>query len=493
MTCPYLGQLGKDGEPQPPEPYPSFAHRCLAVERLAPSQVEPEIVGLEHGAQILLGHQAATCLTPAYPHCPHYGLLHPEKTSHSRPLSAEATTPMDETLDLPSAAGPPGWLGVAGVLFALFLCAGSLAAYVGWQWVGRTLATLDRSAGPSAEGPGQVFLLVTATPPGESEAPPPTDTPTATATPTPAPPTENEQARTEGTEIATPTPPPPPPAAPELATAVAEPVVVAPPPASPPNILLPPAGPAAPGEPTVIVVTATPTPVYPTPVVVFRAAHQAVPPGECTTIFWEVENARAVFYQNVGVQGQGQDRVCPRYVAETRILSVLALDGSQQDYEVTVDLIIPTPTPTQTPTSTPVLTPTPTWTPEGTPTGTPVPVRFGVQLTVDGGNVRRCTPGELCEALIRVDNTGDLADEIFVNAANETPWPIRLCRPDGICGETAISLGVPAGGNLPVALRVSVPLDAAPGDYRIRVQATSGNSGHTVRSPEMAVLFRVEP
>ncbi len=492
MTCPYLGQLGKDGELLPPEPHPSFAHRCLAVERLAPSQVDPEIVGLEHGDQILLGHQAATCLTPAYRHCPHYSLLHPEEPSHSR---LEGTTaPMDGVLDLPSTAGPPGWLGLAGVLFALFLCAGSLAAYVGWQWVGRTLATLDQSAGPAAGGPGQVFLLVTATPPGQAGSPSsPTDTPTATATSTPEPLAEGDQTQGDEAAMTTPTPTPPPPAAPELATAVAEPVVVAPPPASPPNILLPPAGPAATPQPTVIVVTATPTPVYPTPSVVFRTAHKAVPPGECTTVFWEVENARAVFYENVGVQGKGQDRVCPRYVAETRTLSVLALDGTQQDYQVTVDLIIPTPTPTQTPTSTPVLTPTPTWTPEGTPTGTPAPIRFGVQLTVDGGNVRLCTPGEPCQAVIRVDNTGDLADEMFVNAANETPWPIRLCRPDGICGETVISLGVPAGGNLPVVLSVSVPQDAAPGDYRIRLQATSGNSGHVVRSEETVVLLRVEP
>src|SRR5690606_27781430 len=185
--------------------------------------------------------------------------------------------------------------------------------------------------------------------------------PVVITTPTPSEQVQDAPAQTEaiGEEA---------PAAPDLATAVAGPVVIttpglATPTRRPTPVFVVPT--STPGEPQVIVVTATPTPVYPEPTVVFRSAHQALTPDGCTTLSWEVEHVQAVFLDNQPVVGKGEQRECLRTESETHTLSVLQLDGVQKDYTVTIELMLYTPTPTPTFSPTPVLTPTPTWTPVG--------------------------------------------------------------------------------------------------------------------------------
>ncbi len=201
---------------------------------------------------------------------------------------------------------------------------------------------------------------------------------------------------------------------------------------------------------------------------------------------------RAAFLDNEGVFGQGERRVCPQWTSGSYTLSVLLMDGSQDDRIVTVELRPDTPTPTPTPTFTPVLTPTPTWTPDGGAVATALPNQFAVQLAVDGGNQRTCAAGQLCEAVVQVGNRGTLADEIFVDLAKDSPWPVQLCRADGLCGETSISIGVGPGNQLPIFVRVQIPPDGAGQSYAFQVSATSGNSNRTVQAEPVSLTLTAQ-
>jgi uncharacterized membrane protein len=138
-----------------------------------------------------------------------------------------------------------------------------------------------------------------------------------------------------------------------------------------------------------------------------------------------------------------------------------------------------------------VFTPTPTWTPAGTPIQTPAAPQYGVFLAVDGGNQASCSPGTTCEYVLQLSNRGSLADEIFLNLAHSNPTPVRLCRPDGSCGETVVSLGIGAGDTLPIYLRVTIPADQSGKSFQYQLQAASGNSGHTIKSDLIILTVHV--
>ncbi len=514
--CPYLysddAHSGDAERRAPAQPYPSFENRCAAL-----AQIPVELDGLESGETLLLRDQGAFCLGPGHRLCPRFQALHGEAVGLEPPLG-EAEPPLllePEPVPWDAYDARPRrlgfWLSLAVTLAVLLFCGGSVAAYMGWQLIGRTLTAPQRLAAPSqaTQPPGPVFLLVTATPVPDAPASVPvataTPTPTfvfpAAVTPTPIPPEATSPppvvAPAGPIVITTPTPRPPDPAAPDLATAVAGPVVITTPGSRPPTPTRRPT--PAPGEagvpipetgPTVIVVTATPTPDLPEPVVSFRSAHQSVLPGDCTTLLWDVENARAVFLDNEGVPGHGERRVCLRWTSQTFVLSVVGLDGAETLHRVTVQLVPHTPTPTVTPTMTPVFTPTPTWTPEGGPPATPAPPQIAVTLIVDGGNQITCTPGQQCQAVLQVGNAGELADEIFVNLSKDGPWPAQICRADDICGDSVVSQGIGAGGQAAMFVRVHPPGDAT-GAFTFRAEAVSGNSGHTITSGPVSVTFRV--
>jgi len=400
------------------------------------------------------------------------------------------------------------WAGMVSLLLVLFLCGGSVAAYAGWQLVGRGIVTLAQRVDdqPADTESGQLIMLVTATPAPATPGPgvivmaeQPTPTPTfdfpqaVTATPasdglvgpivitTPTP--QNQDASD--------------PLAPELATAVAGALIITQPGDTPPTptrrptpeFVVPTSTPGAPlvGD---VFFTPTPTPVLLEARISFRSAHQTLPPGSCTILFWDVENVRAVFLDGMGVTGKGEREVCLRTTSQSYTLTVLKADGIQESSTLTVEIVPHTPTPTITPTNTPVLTPTPTWTPEGTPVATPVPPNHGVRVTADGGNQKECTPGQVCEVMLLVENTGSLADEMFVNLGKSGPWVASICRDDGSCGDTALSVGVGPGTWRAVLLRVQVPGDASGQNYTFQVEAVSGNSGRTVSSGQVPVTFR---
>lgn len=433
------------------------------------------------------------------------------------------------------------WIGVASLFMLFLLCGGSLAIYTGWQLVGSGLLPIGQRLAQVSAPPqqNQIFLLVTPTP---ATSPTPLGRPTVpilaqavqpasllatpeptfefpravTATPTSAiaalirnnTANDNQQdddsvdapVQTGPVVITTPTPPGSvntgaAPSDPALATAVTGPVAIT----APGDLAAPTRRPtpafvvptSTPGDPSIVVVTATPTPVvtYPPALIEFRSAHQFLPPQGCTTLFWRVDNVRAVFLDNEGVFGQGERRACIQWASATYNLSVLRLDGVEENRSITVEVRIDTPTPTPTFTPTPVLTPTPTWTTQATSLVTPETPQHGVTLTVDGGNQRSCTPGQVCEVVIQVSNTGPLADEIFLDLVKDTPWPVQFCRGDSFCGETSISIGVGPGGQLPVFLRAAVPADGAGQSFTFEINAASGNSNRTVRANPVFVTL----
>ncbi|MEZ4837334.1 MAG: hypothetical protein R2873_35950 [Caldilineaceae bacterium] len=334
--CPHLGAPLEDESRGPAQDYPSFENRCYAVEWIQPAFDEME------REQLLLADQATYCLGSGHRLCPRFRLLAADDATDVAPAGDElalanedAALPILADADMLLAADEDRrprlglWVGVATFLAIFMLCGGSLAVYTGWQLVGSGLLPFgERLAQVSAPlEQNQVFLLVTPTPSApvgpptapilaqQILSPLPSPQPTfafpVAVTPTPTSAiaaqilnnTAND-AETPSTTgpvvITTPTPPSPDngadnseaPSDPALATAVAGPVIITTPggPAAPtrrptPTFAVPT---STPGDPAIVVVTATPTPVvtYAPAVVEFRAAHQFLPPQGCTTLFW---------------------------------------------------------------------------------------------------------------------------------------------------------------------------------------------------------------
>lgn len=509
--CPHVGAVDGDGNRCDPTEYPSFENRCFVAHL-----IDSGLDGLESGDQLLQRDQATYCLGESHRLCPRFRVVEPVQsgTALFDPLlpgvflgdtAGEYTNPDEMT---PPRVGL--WVGVASLLLMIFLCGGSVAAYAGWQLAGRGIVALSQRMEnqPQPSEQGQVILLVTPTP--EAALPPgplvivtaaPTATPSATfAFPQAVTATPTSSGASGPVVITTPTPPnqeKSDPLAPELATAVAGALIISQPgdtAATPtrrptPNFVVPT---STPGAPVVGGIQATGTVILPEARISFRSAHERVLPGACTILYWDVENVRAVFLNGKGVGGRGEEEFCILWTSQTFTLTVLKLDGSQETRTLTVILVPHTLTPTITPTHTPVLTPTPTWTPQGTPSVTPIPPSFGVQVTAEGGNQKPCSVGQSCEVPLLVENTGSLADEMFINLGKDGPWSSVICRDDGSCADTALSVGIGPGERRYVTLRVDVPGDAAGQSYIFQVEAVSGNSGRTVSSGPMAVTLTAQ-
>lgn len=505
--CPYVAAFDADDKRSAPVTYPSFENHCAVVHL-----IDPADDGLDSGEQLLLRDQATYCLGSGHRLCPRFRLIQAQGGGPAE-TDPQSVLPfgMDDDFAITPEEGRPGrlglWAGVTTLLLVFLLCGGSLAAYTGWRLVGRGLASLNQPANsqPETGGPGPIILLVTATSPPQAESDsgvalvvtaPPTPTPTY-AFPQAVTATPGAPAQTGPIVITTPTPivQTDDPLAPELATAVAGALVITQPGDTPPTptrrptpIFVVPT--STPGAPLAVDPATSATPVSTVlPTVNFRAANDSILPGACTILYWDVENARAVFLDGAGVAGHGERQVCQRWTSQTYVLDVLRLDGNQETHKVIVQLVPHTLTPTITPTRTPVLTPTPTWTPEGTPSATPIPPSYGVRVTVDGGNQKQCTSGQTCQISLLIENSGSLADEMFVNLGKNGPWTAALCRDDDVCGDTSLSVGVGAGQARGLLLRVDVPAGSGGQSYTYVVEATSGNSGRTVTSGQVTVTL----
>jgi hypothetical protein len=224
--------------------------------------------------------------------------------------------------------------------------------------------------------------------------------------------------------------------------------------------------------------TATPAPPLGTPVVIFYAEDKTMEPGDCTTIFWHVENVKAVYYENIGVDGRGEKEECVRDDPGDYNLMIIMANGATQWYTVTVGVVAPTDTPEPTPTRTEVPLPTATWTPN-VPTATPTPEpTYGARLEAGGETTLVCARGSTCDIDFYAGNIGSGVDDITVRFTEAASWPRQLCRLDGVCSESQMTLadmGVTSTGV--VRLRITVPADASSETMTYRVQAASDGSG----------------
>ena len=116
--------------------------------------------------------------------------------------------------------------------------------------------------------------------------------------------------------------------------------------------------------PPTLTPTSTPVPT-PTPAptatprqanVQFWAAQDHVVDGECTTLYWQVENAQAVYYRGQGVTGHDGRQECPHQTT-TYVLRVVT-DQGEERREVTVYVEAGTAAVTSAPTGTPTPIPT---------------------------------------------------------------------------------------------------------------------------------------
>ncbi|HXF60650.1 MAG TPA: hypothetical protein VNK95_03470, partial [Caldilineaceae bacterium] len=418
-----------------------------------------------------------------------------------------------------------GWIGAGLIFMSSLLCGGLFAGYVGWQLVNRDLMTAQPgtvSTLPSAQAPAaqpQLYIFVTATsePPaaptaGETDAgQPPAPSPGELAgeqtfpeavTPTPV---LVQPQLAASAQAAAPLPPDEQlPSIVDAATASATgPGAIATPPVNvqleiptrrpTPVLDIPTSTPASDQLTPTVTPTPTPEPILGTPVVIFSAQDTALQEGDCTTVSWYVENVRAVFYENLGVNGQGEKEECIDDDPDTYNLTVILADGSTRTYTTTVDLIIPTATPAPTPTFTEAPEPTPTWTPN-LPTATPtLATTYGVRLEVSGSAELSCTRGATCETDLFLTNTGSGLDSLTLFFTEAGAWSRQLCRLDGVCATDRLTLvNMGAGNTGVVRLRITVPENAEAGAviYRLRA-ATEGNGGASV-SDEIVIQAQLQ-
>ena len=522
-VCPFLGTVDTDQHSGSHIEYPSFENRCLATAR---------------GDSVMLTDQATFCLSSGHQYCPRFvaaprakgqptsAVAELDEASISENMVLNSEVLAGDLHDLDQAVKEGylvqrrskkrwGWIGASMVFIVSLLCGGLSASYVGWQLVNSELlairpGTIDTLASAPAPAPPQVYLIVTAT----SEAPDATATPSALAA-------VPQQASSPGVafpQAVTPT------AiivgqaasttslqggtidgrpaenrivqAPAIVdaeqVAAAESIQLTVPTRRPTPILDIVANTPVPDQPSPTP-TWTPTIALGTPIVIFAAQDSALTTGKCTTVTWHVENVRAVFYENLGVNGHGEKEECLRDSDGDYLLTVVLEDGSTKTYTETVELIVPTETPTATPTFTPESEPTATWTPI-VPTDTPTPDRnFGAILDVEGGSHQKCGAEQTCEVGLLITNTSNTIDNLTVEVVQSGAWSQQLCRLDGVCSESRLNLVAVGPSNTAfIRLVISVPSDASAHMSTYAVRVLSDGSNGTAGSDIVGIEIEVE-
>ncbi len=69
--------------------------------------------------------------------------------------------------------------------------------------------------------------------------------------------------------------------------------------------------------------------------ITFNSTATSITSGQCVTLSWSVSGVQAVYYQGVGVTGDGSRQECP-VATSTYTLSVTKLDGSSEQRQITV-------------------------------------------------------------------------------------------------------------------------------------------------------------
>jgi hypothetical protein len=510
-TCPFLGTLDERRNPGPCVEYPSFENRCLATGR---------------HESLMLTDQATFCLSTGHRYCPRFiaaRAAQGAKLGHTIPPVQDVSTldsdfvpeqfdELDHDIQESMATQRTNrrrwaWFGAGLIFVSSLFCGGVFAAYVGWQLVNTTLLTTEpgrvdtiaRAATPALQP--QVYVIVTATSqpviatPQPQAQPPQANAPVigqpapaeqqfpAAVTPTAivlnlTQPNSAAQSQTPGaiqSAFTAPTGSTNLGAQPaidvqlEVPTRRPTPIIdiVAPTPLV--------EGPTA--TPTLLP-TSTPIQIFGPPMVAFSAKDTALESEDCTIVSWHVENVRAVYYENLGVDGHGEREECIDDDPEEYVLTVILTDGTSRTYTTTVALIEPTATPSPSPTYSEPPIPTPTWT-SSVPTDTPTPpVTYGVAVAVEGSSSRTCALGETCQIGLLISNASTAIDNISVRLVEFGPWPVQICRLDGICSGNNLTLASVGPSNTAfIHLKVQIPTDESPQTVYYAVQGVSEGSG----------------
>ena len=523
QVCPYLGVLDAQNRWGPHVEYPSFENQCLAAG----------------DAQfIMLGDQATYCLSGGCGNCPRFQATRGQGTTTPGlpgyvpfyPSAEEAWRGQASTIAaagvapnmMDLTAGEDGantdgrrrwaWVGAGVIFLVVFLCGSMIATYTGWEWVARNypdglaagrVNTLSDASTPVVPA---VYVVMTATPvvlPGDE---PPTAQVVAIDPGAAAPGSVNPAEGLALPAAVTPTPITVNPLAPVADAALAP---LAPPAAGEANGATPLVNvelpvPTRRPTPEFDVPTSTPLPDLPTntpsptptplgtPIVIFGPDQKELLEGECTLVRWNVQNVREVYYENLPMNGKGEREECIGSRNETYSLMVVLPNGQPQIYTTTVTFLPPTPTPTVTPSFTPEPITTPTWTPQP-PTATPTPdVFYATNLTTGGSPNVSCGPGQTCEVGLLVSNGGSGVDNLTVVLVQAGPFPVQICRPDGVCGSDSLALSSVGPGNTAyVTARFTIPGDASPQGGSFGFQSFSEGSGRTASSGVMAIQVNV--
>ena len=525
VRCPHLGTLSSDRRAGEPIEYPSFENRCWSGEQEMP---------------LLLTDQATLCLCAGFRHCPRFvaarAARHGQEQHGQGPQGVvphQPTSPRTSPLTprpaiQPAPAAPPaddaishalgelaaemnagevaetrsrqrwGWIGAGLIFMSSLLCGGLFAAYIGWQMVSSDLlattpGNVDTLSAAAQEAP-QMYIIVTGTSEPAALAPAPqwgelAATPVYPSAVTATPGGQGTQFSAQPAAPAAQNAPQAvvPAATPifdmQLEIPTRRPTPMLDIPTSTPLAGSPTPSPSPTNSPTAVIVG--------TPVVVFTARDSLLEPGECTLLMWHVENVRAVFYENTGVDGKGEREECIDNDDNTYSLTVILADGTQQIYTTEVEAILPTETPTPRPTREEEVSPTPTWTPN-VPTETPTPtITYQVGLEVGGDSTLTCQRGESCEVDLYVTNASTVLDTIKVYFTDAGAWPRKLCRLDGACGENEmliVNLG-PSNTGV-VRVQISLPADTEQSAMTYRLQASSEASGGDIRSDTVTIEVR---
>ena len=428
------------------------------------------------------------------------------------------------------------WLAAAASFVTVFLCGIGLSAYMGWQLMsGRLLAALPEPGNvdtlqqsgtlPRAT---DLYIVITATPVADHVAEQPADSPDSAA-PNEANQTNGELAVMAPTatfnfpQAVTATPmavdpnaanppvqnPPgdgagnnnnntvnnnvilPPPTATPVPEIDVQVIVPTPPERRPtPDFVIPS---STPGD---LAPTPTPTATWPPPVVIFGPDQKQLLHGECTMVRWNVENVRAVYYENLEAKGKGEKEECLNDDENIDIftLTIVMPDGATDVITSSISLIPPTVTPTPSWTFTPLPNPTATWTPiPPTPTPTSDAVYSTNLALSNGASPVSCTVGQSCEVGLITTNSGNKVDTISVLFEQRANWDAALCRQDGVCSNDRLVLSNVGPGNTAyVVLRVTIPADATGQNGVYAFRASSGNSGDAVMSDTVSVQIDVQ-
>jgi hypothetical protein len=509
-VCPFLGTLDADRNRAEHIDYPSFENRCWAMR------------GSDDARDMLmLTDQATYCLGGSHRLCPRYVAAQASTTSataaagsrqadfHSDWLNSDLDE-IEEELnaleqDRSGRRDVWSWLA-AGALFLTVVAVGSLLAlYAGWHYVrglqsadGGSLETL--SAAQVTQQP--LFLVMTATvPPAETATPtpgavmvappatpnfPPAVTATSAAGVAPGDPANNVIVVDPLVTQAPPALPTTPPATSTPVFDLGQPLPEAPTRRPTPDFEIPTSTPA-PNEPAP---SATPQPIYGPPVVVFKADAQELQRDECTTVRWAVQNVREVYYEGIGVPGDGEREECMFKEDEEYTLMVVLPNGQSEVHTVTIAYLAPTPTATYTATVTPTPYFTPTWTP-APPPGTPTPIlTFGVTIGVEGSTDQSCDRGQVCNATLAVTNLGSANDSLAVILESGDQWSPQVCRLDGVCSNNMVVINNVGPGNTGyVNFRLNIPADAQPQSINYSFVGASGNTSNAVRSDPVTLTI----